>query len=180
MRFSVEYRGRIPSRGDLEEKAVIRRYLQGQLSALYKVTSLPVYAQLSRGNKQYDGSARYVAIIPLDWTCSVDIRLLRGIHTTGRIGTPDLDNLAKTLCDAISAPHCPVGVLPVPAGVDDIYCVALEDNQITEMHIIDDFHWDSTHSDDIAIITVTTRETPIDTAVALGGHSYSAYRKNVI
>ena len=166
MKFSISLKGYVPSQDSATGKTSIRTRLQTQLAALKR--TLSTFPALSANTRIYDGTDVYESVVPLDWTCEVLITLLRGMPKIGRTGIPDLDNLAKTLCDAIAAPHCPVGKLPIPAKTP-VYVIALDDSQIVKMTISDDFHWASPPPEDIAIITVWTRQTDADTIVALGG-----------
>ena len=176
MKFSLSLNGYIASQEAAAGKAAIRAQLQPQLADLKKLLS--GFPGLCANTKFYDGSNVFESIIPLDWICEISITLLRGMPPTGRAGIPDLDNLAKTLCDAIAAPYCPVGVLPIPTQ-PPIYCITLDDSQIVKITISDDFHWAAKQSDDIAIITVCTKQTDADTAVAFGGANPNVFRKNV-
>jgi hypothetical protein len=173
MRFSIIHKGRIASQGDSIQKLSIRRAIQNQLKALYAVTS----KSINVNNKIIIKGVKYTAIIPISWPCSIKVRILRSTPSMGRGGSADLDNLVKTLSDGITAPHGFVGQSPITSISEELFCIALEDNQIASIQIDEDFHWASTPDDDITIITVETKQTDIDDKVLLGGSDYSAFRQ---
>jgi len=176
MRFTIVYRGRIPASGTVNQISAIRRdpYLQSQLAALYAVTS----KAFASANKQIVVDTLYTAILPISWVCGVEIVLLRATPPARISGVPDIDNTLKTLFDAVCAPagaSYPHGT----AVTRQMYVLAIEDKQLSTITVSADHHWTSLPSDDMAIIRVTTQETPIDDAVALGGQSFTALRKNI-
>ena len=120
----------------------------------------------------------YTAILPVGWVCSAEVILIRATPQALINGLPDIDNTLKTLFDAICTPYG--AGLPAGTAVPNAcYVVALEDKQISSITVSSDHHWSSTSSEDMAIIRVTTQETQIDDAVALGGQSFTTLRKNV-
>ncbi len=176
MRFTLIYRGRIPSSGSNEQIIGIRTnpYLQAQLSALYDVTS----KKYSSDNKLIVGDTKFTAVIPIGWVCSAEVVLLRTTPTTKISGLPDIDNTLKTLFDAICAP---AGGSSKPETQVDRACfvVALEDKQLSSVTVSSDHHWGAKSEEDVAFIRVTTQETSIDDVVALGGQSFKTIRKYV-
>jgi hypothetical protein len=176
MRFTIIYRGRIPANGTVTQVTAIREdhYIQEQLAALYEVTR----QQYDSNNKQIVRDTRYTAILPISWVCQVEIILLRATPPARISGTPDMDNTLKTLFDAICAPSGPSH----PAGTavaKELYVLAIEDKQFSSVAVSGDQHWSQSPDGDLSIIRVTTQETPIDDAVALGGQSFATLRKHV-
>jgi len=176
MRFTIVYRGRIPASGTVSQIATIRedQYLQRQLAALYAVTS----KQFSLNNKQIVVDTLYTAILPISWVCQIEIVLLRATPPARISGVPDLDNTLKTLFDAICAPAGASHSAGTPTQ-KALFVLAIEDKQFSSVSVSGDQHWTASPDEDMALIRVTTQETEIDDAVALGGQSFSALRKNV-
>ncbi|MGL4231582.1 MAG: hypothetical protein ACRCWJ_09465 [Casimicrobium sp.] len=176
MRFTIVFRGRIPASGDVKQIEAIREnsYVQSQLAALYAVTS----KHFSTNNKQIIGGALYTAIVPISWVCQIEIVLLRATPPSRISGVPDLDNTLKTLFDAVCAPAGVSHAVGTPV-TQSLYVLALEDKQFSSVAVSGDQHWTSSPNDDLAIMRVTTQETPIDDAVALGGQSFTSLRKHV-
>ncbi len=176
MRFSLVYRGRIPASGSTEQIAAIRQndYLQSQLAALAKVTS----AKYSSENRLVIGETQYTAILPISWVCSVELVLLRATPHSQISGMPDIDNTLKTLFDALCAP---AGASLPPETTTSRAClvVALEDKQFSSITVSADHHWSAKTDQDMALIRVTTQETELDDAVALGGQSFRTVRRHV-
>lgn len=176
MRFTLIYKGRIPSQGDSQQINTIRydAALQEQLRSLHGVTS-PTYGTT---NKQIIGGVLYTAILPVAWVCSIDILFLRATPQANINGLPDIDNTLKTLFDAICAPMLPGAPHGTPIQ-QSCFVLALEDKQLSRITVSADHHWIGTPNDDLAIIRVTTQETPIDDSVTLGGMSFATLRTNV-
>ncbi len=176
MRFTLVYRGRIPSRGDLDQIGLIRRdaCLQAQLAGLYSVTGR-TYAT---GNRQIVGDTLYTAILPIGWVCATEVALIRATPQSRINGLPDIDNTLKTLLDALCAPAGPAA----PGGTavsGSCHVIAIEDKQISSIAASSDHHWGRPPEEDLAIIRISTRETPIDDAVCLGGQSFASLREHV-
>ncbi len=176
MRFTLLYKGRIPANGSTEQIAAIRTnpYFQTQLLALHAVTS----KQFNADNKLIIGGTQFTAVLPIGWVCSAEIVLLRATPHSQISSLPDIDNTLKTLFDAICAPSgasSPAG----SAFEKSCFVVALEDKQLSSITVSTDHHWSANTEDDIAFIRVTTQETPIDDAVALGGQSFKTIRRHV-
>ena len=176
MRFTLIYRGRIPASGSVAQIDTIRgdSYLQRQLEALYAVTS----KQFHVNNKQIVADTLYTAILPISWVCQVEVVLLRATPPSRISGIPDLDNTLKTLFDAICAPAGPSLAAGSPVAKSR-FVLAIEDKQFSSVSVSGDQHWTSSPDDDMAIVRVTTQETPIDDLVALGGQSFTSLRKHV-
>lgn len=176
MRFTIVYRGRIPSVGTAEQISKIRKdaYLQSQLAALYRVTS----KELNAKNRQILGDTCYTAILPISWVCAIEVILLRATPAAQIVGLPDIDNTLKTLFDALCAPSG----ASLPRGSvfsQDLHVLAIEDKQLSSITVSADHHWAGASDEDMTIIRVTTQETSIDDAVALGGQSFASIRRNV-
>jgi hypothetical protein len=176
MRFTLLYKGRIPSSGSNEQIVGIRTnpYLQTQLSALHAVTS----KHFNSDNRLIVGSTKFTAIMPIAWVCSAEVVLLRATPHTNISGLPDIDNTLKTLFDAICAP-AGASLAPDAHFEQSCFVVALEDKQLSSITVSSDHHWGAKTDEDIAFIRVTTQETPIDDSVALGGQSFKTIRKYV-
>jgi hypothetical protein len=176
MRFTLVYKGRIPTNGTAEQVSAIRSnaYFQSQLEALYGVTKKHV----SSMNKLIIGGTKFTAMVPIGWVCSVEIILLRATPHTNISGLADIDNTLKTLFDAICAPAGASAASDSAHG-HSYFVVALEDKQLSSLVVSADHHWGSKSEDDAAIIRVETQETPIDDLVALGGQSFATVRKHV-
>ena len=176
MRFTLVYKGRIPTGGNAEQISSIRSntYFQSQLAALSDVTSTHVSAK----NKLIIGGTRFTAIVPIGWVCSAEIVLLRATPHTNISGLADIDNTLKTLFDAMCAP-AGASASPDSSHSQSCFVVALEDKQLSSLVVSADHHWGSKSEDDMAIIRVQTQETPIDDLVALGGQSFATIRKHV-
>ncbi len=176
MRFTIVYRGRIAASGTVAQIAAIREdtYLQSQLAGLYAVTS----KQFNSNNRQIVGDMRYTAVLPISWVCSIEIVLLRATPAARISGLPDIDNTLKTLFDAICAPAGP-SKPPSSTVTKDLYVLAIEDKQFATVSVSADHHWAGSSDQDMAIIRVTTQETPIDDVVALGGQTFTSLRKHV-
>ena len=176
MRFTIIYRGRVPASGTVSQIMAIREdsYLQSQLTALYKVTG----QHFDSSNKQIVGEVEYVAILPIAWVCQIEVVLLRATPPARISGTPDIDNTLKTLFDAICAP---AGSSQPPGTPTNrrVHVLAIEDKQFSSIAVSGDQHWTDSSDEDMTIIRVTTQETPIDDAVALGGQTFRTLRKNV-
>jgi hypothetical protein len=176
MRFTLLYKGRIPSGGNNEQVAAIRTdpYLQAQLAALHAVTT----KEFNKDNRLIVGGTKFTAIFPIGWVCSAEVVLLRATPNTNISGLPDIDNTLKTLFDAICVP---AGASAAPDSSFERSCfvVALEDKQLSSITVSSDHHWGAKTDEDIAFIRVTTQETPIDDSVALGGQSFKTIRKHV-
>jgi hypothetical protein len=176
MRFTLLYRGRIPAGGGTDQVNTIRAndYLQAQLRALHAVTS----KHFSADNKLIVGNTQFTAVLPIAWVCSAEIVLLRATPHSQISGLPDIDNTLKTLFDALCAP----AGASMPKGTaceKTCFVVALEDKQISSITVSSDHHWSAKSEDDVAFIRITTQETPIDDAVALGGQTFRTIRKHV-
>ncbi|MEH0166713.1 hypothetical protein [Roseateles microcysteis] len=176
MRFTIVYRGRIPSVGTAEQISKIRKdvYLQAQLAALSRVTS----QKLDAKNRQILGDTCYRAILPISWVCAIEVILLRATPATQIGGLPDIDNTLKTLFDALCAPSGPSH----PQGSDfsqELHVLAIEDKQLSSITVSADHHWGGSSDGDMTVIRVTTQETDIDDSVALGGQSFASIRRNV-
>lgn len=176
MRFNLIYKGCIPTQAKPDSIARIRtdEYLQAQLRALYVVTS----TAYKTNNKQIVDGELYTAILSVDWVCSAEIVLIRATPL-GRINAlPDIDNALKTIFDAVCAP----GRQPSPPGSSyarELHVIALEDKQLTSISVSSDHHWSGRSEDDLTMIRITTQETPIDDAVALGGQTFASLRREV-
>lgn len=176
MRFTLLYKGRIPASGSSEQVSSIRAndYLQAQLSALHAVTG----KHFTSDNKLIVGTTQFTAVLPITWVCSAEIVLLRATPHSQISGLPDIDNTLKTLFDALCAP----AGASLPSGSPtekSCFVVALEDKQLSSITVSSDHHWNAKSEDDLAFIRITTQETPIDDAVALGGQSFKTIRKHV-
>jgi hypothetical protein len=176
MRFTLIYKGRIPSSGSNDQIVAIRTnpYFQAQLAALHAVTA----KKFDTDNKLIVGGTKFTAVLPIGWVCSAEVVLLRATPTTSISGLADIDNTLKTLFDAICAP---AGASAAPSTQCENACfvVALEDKQLSSIAVSSDHHWGAKSDEDIAFIRVTTQETPIDDVVALGGQSFKTIRRNV-
>lgn len=176
MRFTLLYKGRIPANGSTEQITAIRtnEYFQAQLAALHAVTS----KVFNTDNKLIVGETQFTAILPIAWVCTAEIVLLRATPPSQISGLPDIDNTLKTLFDALCAPAG--ATLPPHSAIGkSCFVVALEDKQIFSVTVSSDHHWNAKTEDDIAFIRITTQETPIDDAVALGGQSFKTIRKHI-
>jgi len=93
MRFTLVYRGRIPSSGSNDQISSIRwnEYLQSQLAALYAVIS----KQFNSDNKLIVGTTQFTAILLIAWVCSVELVLLRATPHSQISGLPDIDNTRR-------------------------------------------------------------------------------------
>jgi len=176
MRFTILYQGRIPASGNVEQISNIRsnEYLQSQLAALHTVTK-KVY---DTDNKLVVGDTQFTAILPIGWVCSAEIVLLRATPLSLISGLPDIDNTLKTLFDALCAPAGSTLPQGSPTARSS-FVVALEDKQLSSISVSSDHHWNAKSDDDLAIVRITTQETSIDDAVALGGQSFRTIRKHV-
>lgn len=176
MRFTLVYKGRIPASGSTEQISLIRlnEYLQSQLAALFKVTS----ASFASSNRLIIGDTKYTSILPISWVCSVELILLRATPHSQISGLPDIDNTLKTLFDALCAPAGASQPESTPTS-KACFVVALEDKQFSSITVSADHHWNARTEEDIALIRVTTQETELDDAVALGGQSFKTVRRHV-
>jgi len=84
----------------------------------------------------------------------------------------------KTLFDALCAPS---GTTQPAETETTGACrvVALEDKQFSSITVSADHHWSAKSDKDMALIRVTTQETELDDAVALGGQSFKTVRRHV-
>ena len=176
MRFTLVYKGRIPTGASTANVSAIRSnaYFQSQLAALHGVTSKHILSK----NRLIVGGTRFTAIVPIGWVCSTEIVLLRATPQTNISGLADIDNTLKTLFDAMCAPAGASSKPDSPCD-KDCFVVALEDKQLSSLVVSADHHWGSETKEDMAIIRVETQETPIDDLVALGVQSFSTIRKHV-
>lgn len=179
MRFSLVYFGTINSR---RNSSAIRssRKLQEQLKALEEVVSQHLPTGQFKRSIEIDG-VLYKSIIPMRWTCEVDIRFVRATSSGGVAGSPDLDNSLKPLFDALSAPSHPTTHGTVPQTAKKVcYLAVLDDKQIIRHSVQVDHYWGADPGEDITMVTFTTKETDFDVAVAIGGESFADLRKGVI
>ena len=144
------------------------------MAALHAVTS----KHFNSDNKLIVGGTQFIGILPIAWVCSAEIVLLRATPHSQISGIPDIDNTLKTLFDALCAP-AGASLPPGSPAEKSCFVVALEDKQLSSITVSSDHHWSAKTEDDIAFIRVTTQETPIDDAVALGGQSFKTIRKYV-
>jgi hypothetical protein len=174
VRFTLVFKARIAVGAGAAEQLRSNAELQSQLASLHEVTS----KHCNGANNLIINGTRFTSILPLPWVCSLEVILLRATPHTNISGLADIDNVLKTLFDALCAPAG--GSSAKDSPVDrTCFVVALEDKQFSSVTASADHHWGSRSEDDLTIVRVNTQQTPVDDLVSLGGQSFSTIRKNV-
>lgn len=149
MRFTLTYRGSLPSRGSAAEKHSIRRHFHTQLRDLWTRPPLSAHTRLLdprsevgelslisefRGFEFASLIAEHVGLV-----AELDVLLLwpaapGSIITTGG----DIDNRLKTLLDALKAPSeprdLPSDAVPQPSE-RPFFCLLRDDRLVTRLNV---------------------------------------------
>jgi len=150
VKFTLHYRGKLPSNGSREEKHALREHFHIQLTELWSHPPLAdIFSHVFPTPSLSSTSAFPIVVGPfsfaplvssLFWaTAELEVVILRP-EPPGRLITQggDIDNRLKTLFDALSIPQTnqlPTGVLPTPDQSPLFHCLLHDDNLITAVSV---------------------------------------------
>ena len=163
MRFTLYYRGALPSNGSPSAKDCIRRAISPQLRDLWN--QIPLKYERQRfldpdyeltAVREVDGHA-FACVVnsKISLVAALDILFLRP-EEPGSLVTRggDIDNRIKTLLDALAIPK-PDQIVAKNNGSDDVtHCLLEDDNLTTGMNIAVDRLLDSGSSKEVIIVIV--------------------------
>lgn len=175
MQFRLVYEGRIKANADAAEKHLIRKYFHLQLKELWQHPPLSDFKaelidtpQSHHINITYQiGKFKFAPLVTkkIHLVTELDILYLRPEEPGKVIVGGDIDNLTKTLFDAL---RCPTQIQEIPNGEeptkDEIpfFCLLQDDSLVTSAKITSDRllrYKDS--SDILVIIQVVVRATKL-------------------
>ena len=166
MRFTLNYRGPLHSRGNTKQKHELRRALHPQLQELWTHKPLEHYAA-EWLNPSHDGGEtncslrkvgdhRFAVIVAArhQLLAELDLLLLRAENPGAILQNADIDNRLKTLFDAL---RCPDNAQEVPAGwtptanEQPLHCLLDDDRLISRINVDTDRLLDPRHPDEVAL-----------------------------
>lgn len=151
MQFRLLYEGKIKTNGGPKEKHQIRKHFHPQLKELWQHPPLVDFKEELIDTPQshhiniihQTGNFKFAPLVTkkIHLVAELDILLLRPEEPGKVIVSGDIDNLTKTLFDAL---RCPLAITEIPAGevpsADEIpfFCLLQDDSLITSVKITSD------------------------------------------
>jgi len=171
MRFTLTYRGPLPTRGTAQQKHALRQAVHPQLKELWSHRPLEQFAprwldrssasdDAGRALRQTDGQD-FAVILGTDQLllAELDVLLLRPENPGSILQHADIDNRLKTLFDALRYPEkaqeLPADWGPQP-DEQPLHCLLDDDRLISRINVDTDRLLDP-HSQDEVALTIRVR-----------------------
>lgn len=148
MRFTLIYRGPLPSTGSARQKHELRRQLHPQLKELWSHAPLASFGRRwlsdegreARRAIRQTGDNDFAVLVTSDLAliAEIDVLLLRPEHPGAILQGADIDNRLKTLFDALRYPDNPQEVPSDWRPTEDeapLFCLLEDDRLITRVNV---------------------------------------------